>query len=351
MIELSVIVPIYNAEKFLGDFLDSLLGQVDDRVEVILVNDGSTDSSLEICASYGARFDNIFIKTIANSGSGMARNHGIEMARGRYLYFPDADDLMDPTAIDKILNLTSKSYDYIVFSYTQAYRDGTGEKEVVMVDKDLDGKDVRKSYHMYLPMSDHYLQGAPWNKVFKREIIMDNNVRYTSLKRHQDEAFIISYMSYVDSIRLSSEIIYTYFLNSSFDESLKFPVNYFDIRKELFHIFDENLKAWDTSEEAFVYQSFNFIRALSRIFMLTYSEKWAMDKDKRNSYFDQVLTDDLVTNQVEFLRSHMDQVFAILPNPSGAKKLYYKTFTSLVYKKNKTLLKLMAKLMYITKKG
>lgn len=351
MIKLSIIVPIYNAEKYLGNLMESIVDQITDEIEIILVNDGSTDRSLEICKAYEEKYTNIFVKTIENSGSGMARNHGIEMARGDYLYFPDSDDIMEKSAIKNILEETEKAYDYIVFSYIQAYRDGTGRKEVLMQDKQLDGPTCRKNYNKYLPMSDHYLQGAPWNKVFKRKIVMDNEVRYTSLKRHQDEAFIISYMSFVETIKVSSKPIYTYFLNSSFDESLKFPKNYFDIRKDLFYIFDDHLKSWDSSEKAFVYQAFNFIRALSRIFMLTYSEKWNMNKKERNTYFDQVLNDKLVVEEVGFLKKHMEEVFALLGQPSPIKKAYYKIFTSLVYKKNKTLLKLMAKLMYITKKG
>ena len=95
MSKISVIIPVYNAEKYLGQCLDSLIGQTFSDFEIICVNDGSNDSSLDILNNYADKCDKIKIINIENSGPGPARNKGLDIASGDYITFVDADDWVD----------------------------------------------------------------------------------------------------------------------------------------------------------------------------------------------------------------------------------------------------------------
>lgn len=347
--KLSIIIPVFNAEKYLRNLLDSIVFQMEENIELILVNDGSTDHSLTICKEYEKKFQNILVKDIENSGSGIARNVGIECSVGEYLYFPDSDDLLCKDAIQTILDCLKDNPDYIVFSYFQCYRSGKNKKLIKLENLNLDGKEIRKNYESHLMPSSKYLQGAPWNKVFKRKIIIKHNIRYPSLKRHQDDAFIITYVGFADKIRTTSKPIYIYYLNMSFDESLKFPKDYFEIRKELYFIFKKNLENWQSSRLALDYIGFSFLQTLKRMFMLTYSKKWNMQRSERDKYFDKILNDETIHDLLNKEAYYYDDVIKIIPNLSKIKILFYKGYLKLLKKKRKRLLKIMAYLLY--KKG
>ena len=100
---LSVIVPVYNAEVFLGACLDSLISQTYRPLEIILVNDGSTDSSLDICRTYAERYESVKVVTIKNSGAPAARNEGLKAAAGEYIGFADADDVLERDMLEYLV--------------------------------------------------------------------------------------------------------------------------------------------------------------------------------------------------------------------------------------------------------
>ena len=101
----SIIVPVYNAEIFLRDCIDSLLHQTMKNIEIILVNDGSTDRSLDIIKEYSEKHANIVYVNQENKGVCIARNAGINIARGEYIGWLDSDDMLKPNAIEALLKL------------------------------------------------------------------------------------------------------------------------------------------------------------------------------------------------------------------------------------------------------
>ena len=105
---ISVIVPIYNAENYLPACLDSLISQTYSPIEIILVNDGSTDSSLDICNSYAEKCESIKILDLENSGAPAARNEGLKAATGDYIGFADADDVLDPDMYEYMITEAEK---------------------------------------------------------------------------------------------------------------------------------------------------------------------------------------------------------------------------------------------------
>ena len=116
MIKISVIIPVYNAEKYLRECLDSVIGQALQDIEIICVDDGSTDSSLSVLQKYAAKDTRLKIVVQANQGAAAARNVGMAVAQGEYLAFLDADDLYCPEALQTAYACATKSNaDMVVF--------------------------------------------------------------------------------------------------------------------------------------------------------------------------------------------------------------------------------------------
>ena len=119
----SVIVPVYNVEKYLKKCVDSILSQSYQNIEVILINDGSLDGSGEICEAYAKKDERIKYITQNNSGLGKTRNRGIEEASGKYLLFVDSDDYIENTMIEKLYhNITESHADVASCGIYNVYR-------------------------------------------------------------------------------------------------------------------------------------------------------------------------------------------------------------------------------------
>lgn len=127
--KLSVIIPVYKAEKYLGECVDSVLAQTMDDSEIILVNDGSPDRSGEIMADYAARFpEKIRTLTLENGGQGRARNFGIDMARGEFMSFIDSDDYIEPDAFELMLGAAAENdADVVICDMEKRFDDGRRE--------------------------------------------------------------------------------------------------------------------------------------------------------------------------------------------------------------------------------
>lgn len=114
--KISVIIPVYNTEEYLKECIDSILNQTIDLFEVIIVDDGSTDGSLALINEYAENHSNIYVVSQQNSGLGAARNMGLKIARGEYIYFIDSDDILEKNALEYCYNLASKNkLDMLIF--------------------------------------------------------------------------------------------------------------------------------------------------------------------------------------------------------------------------------------------
>ena len=120
--DISVIIPVYNTEKYLSSCIDSIIGQTNVSFEIILVDDGSSDSSPSICDTYANKYDNIKVFHIKNSGPATARNKGFRVAQGEYVTFTDSDDKMEPQMLFKMISAGKEYHADIIFSGTPFFR-------------------------------------------------------------------------------------------------------------------------------------------------------------------------------------------------------------------------------------
>ena len=285
--KVSVIVPVYNMESSIENCVNSLIKQTHTNYEVILVDDGSKDDSLARCRSFERKNSNVIVYHTDNYGSGPARNYGIAHATGDYAYFPDADDYLEPDALAILVQMMEReSSDLIVFGYKSA--DAKGKTisiksyEAVSKDASLARRDYYDYYAMNKPFS---IQGAPWNKFFRLDIIKNYNIEYPALRRHQDEVFIARYVSYIQKITYVNRILYTYYVNNLSREWDKYPKDYIDTVIGLFEDRKKNILAWNPEDKRMrdvIYSEYmcNVIKAIELSFSPQYGFRSKSERQK-----------------------------------------------------------------------
>lgn len=182
---ISVVVPIYNTEKYLRECLDSIVNQTYKNLEILLINDGSTDSSLDICKEYEEKDNRIKIISQENQGLSGARNTGIDNSSADLLMFIDSDDVMLDTMIEELYNNLIEydadiSYCDFFYYYMDKENDFTQEENTTITTYSDQDKINLLFHDGYIPVQ--------WNKLFKREIFDD--IRYPLGKIHEDEYVI-----------------------------------------------------------------------------------------------------------------------------------------------------------------
>lgn len=209
MIKVSIVIPVYNASKYLRKTLDSVCNQTYKQWEALLIEDGSQDESGRICDEYSAcdaRFKTIHKK---NEGVGAARNLGITMATGEYLCFLDSDDQMKPTYLEIGLSKIGDA-DLLIFSFERwNYR----SDKMILTPANVIGKKNCQNYLYELKegrgLSEFFC--FPWNKFYRRSIIVDNHVTFpTDISLREDEIFAYRYLHFVTHLIAISDILIEY---------------------------------------------------------------------------------------------------------------------------------------------
>lgn len=199
----SVIVPVYNAEKYLEKTIDSILSQTYTDFELILVNDGSTDCSNQIIKKYVELDCRIKHVDGDNYGAPHARNVGIEIATGDYVVFFDADDTMNENALEELYHLiTHEQADMVIGSRTHIDENGVEIKRI-----------VEKAAKYSLPRDYDkimYIDQLPDNKMFRMSIIKQYRIRFSNLRIGQDLNFVLKYLSVSKLVAVTDSIVCNY---------------------------------------------------------------------------------------------------------------------------------------------
>ena len=192
--KVSVIIPVYNVEAYLRPCLDSITGQTLRDIEIICVNDGSTDSSLAILQEYAARDSRMQVRDQTNTGQGTARNRAIEQAKGEYVYFMDSDDILELEALEKLWQqCREQDLDTLFFSGKSFYE----SEELQIANPGFATAYRRKgSYEQVCTGPELFMQmkaqgdyyASPCLSLSRRALLMEQNVRF-ALDVHQDELY------------------------------------------------------------------------------------------------------------------------------------------------------------------
>ena len=207
---ISVIVPVYNVEKYLGKCLDSIIGQTYHNLEIILVNDGSTDSSESIMRRYALDDSRICCVSKEDEGVSSARNAGIQMAHGRYLLFVDADDYIEKDMIEILYYKMDDEVDIAACGYVSVddherrLTDRGSCQEAVSDDEIFDENSI---WEVYFQKSATYCV-VVWNKLFRRELL--EGMEFAMGRFHEDEFFFNSLIKKGFMMKCISRRLYCY---------------------------------------------------------------------------------------------------------------------------------------------
>ncbi len=210
MTKLSIVIPVYNVEYYIAQCLESILNQSFKDLEIICVNDGSTDNSLSVLQDYKAKYGRIIIIDKKNEGSGIARNAGLSIAKGEYVYYVDGDDWIEDNALEKIIVKADKLNTDILIFGGLSYYEGKGKNGGYSADKlpkeyfnkVFSSKDIKKDIFKF--------PSTAWTKLYRRDFLIKNNIKFQDIKAGQDQLPFFHSMIKAERIALLPENIYCY---------------------------------------------------------------------------------------------------------------------------------------------
>ena len=204
----SVIIPVYNASRYLAECVQSVLDQSYPHLEVLLVDDGSTDDSLSVCRQLSQEDNRVSVLSKQNGGASSARNWGLSQARGYWVVFVDSDDFVKRDYIQHLVEAACQSDVDFVISGLQYWDEITGSR----VDKSypsvtLKGKDLVLSFLQYRI----YENGGPISKLYKASILKENGISFNEKLHYAEDCdFMLKYIRHIGSLRFIAEVDYIY---------------------------------------------------------------------------------------------------------------------------------------------
>lgn len=208
----SIIIPVYNKEKYLNESISSAISQSYKQIEVIIINDGSTDGSEHIIEKWTKNDNRITYVKQENKGVSFARNLGIDLSKGEFIFFLDADDKIDKNAISDLINKTNGNrYDIIVANFIRVYSDKQVKKDSQLEKhysrEQLDDVQIKSKMFLYKGR----LLATACNKLYRREFLFENKIRFCKNVLAEDRLFNL--VCYVHGPEIFVTNIYSYYYN------------------------------------------------------------------------------------------------------------------------------------------
>ena len=285
--DISVIIPVYNIQQHLRECLDSVLGQSYPHLQVICVDDGSTDESPAILAEYAQKDPRVQVIRQQNAGPGAARNTGLEAAKGEYVIFLDSDDWFEPDFLAKMVDTAQREGADVAICRAVEFDTNSGRElpsEWMMKKQYLPGKLAFAPQEM----ADHLFQftyGMPWDKFYRRELLTSSRIRYPALKNSEDLAFVYPTLLAAKRIAVVDQVLIHHRINrmASVSNSRcgqpEAPYEAFQIVKEYL----EQHQLMDTYRRSFLNWAMEFLvwhisnmsqRDIQRQYLQTLRRQW-----------------------------------------------------------------------------
>ncbi|MCI6191164.1 MAG: glycosyltransferase [Clostridium sp.] len=279
----SIIIPVYNVEEYIEECLKSILNQTYKDIELLIVDDGSTDNSIKIIKRYESKFEKIKIFTQKNKGASEARNLALKYAIGEFILFIDSDDFLEPTMIEKMVNKAEKyNSDVTICGYCLYYSKDNVKNKIFTYGTEK--KDNLSPLEVVDMMLNYKLQGQPWNKLFKKDILINNKFAFESGRYIEDIFPIFKIILKSNNISFIDEPLYYYrqrITSSMNEKSKKLADDYFYAMYSIMkYIKKENIKVDKNS-----YIAFRTIVLSNFIAMYTDYKRDSVYKDFYNSEF------------------------------------------------------------------
>lgn len=301
-LNLSIIIPVYNTEKYLRECIDSILSQGMNSYEIIIINDGSTDGSEEIINEYVEKYQ--FIKYIfqENEGQGSARNKGINLALGKYIYFMDSDDILNTNLFSKVFSKTMNNDVDAMFFDGKSFIDNNYKNDKNIINKFSYTRN--KSYGLFESGEQIFVEFSrdkvtfisPCLYIVKASVYKDNNLYFPESIKHEDEVFTMKLFFYLSKVEHISEEVFlrrirenSTMTKKNYLDTFRFHVAVLERLDEFYHKFKFNNS---TAKEYFFKKNRNLFVIGLKLFDKVNGKK--TDEDyinlvligKKNHYFD-----------------------------------------------------------------
>lgn len=242
----SVIIPVYNVEKYINRCLKSILSQRYGDLEIIVIDNGSTDSSGSICDTYASEYSNISVYHIENHGVGSARNFGLSKARGEFIYFVDSDDYLVGNLFAEFEDKLTPDFDLLVFSYYNSFEQEMTEKnrtkKILPYNGSYDKYDFSKIFKD-LFLSD--MLYTVWNKFYRREFLIENNISFEKYELGEDVRFNLNAYRNVNKVYLSQDSYYVYVIGRKGSAMSSYNPKRLQYQLQELELVDSLLKDWN----------------------------------------------------------------------------------------------------------
>ena len=328
-VKISVIIAIYNVEKYLKKCLDSIVNQTLKDIEIILIDDGSSDSSLSICKEYAKNDKRIKIIIQENQGAAIARNKGIELATGDYLSIIDSDDYFDLQMLEKLYNKAVSNNLDITICHSQEINDLN--KEISDIEYSINKEYLpSKGIFNYKDLTKYIFNfciGWSWDKLYKRTFVIENNLKFQNLRSTNDLFFVFLSLVLADRISIIDDILVTHRLNrkNQLSETRELaPFCFIEaicaLQKEL-----QNKKIYSEVEQSFINFVVGFcawqVESIKKTFAKKVMKKLKNETfiklkifDKPETYFYNQSTRDFLTKLAPeryFYKNFLEKVFSL----------------------------------------
>ncbi|MEN8076854.1 glycosyltransferase [Clostridioides difficile] len=274
----SIIIPVYNCEIYIGKCIDSVINQSYENIEIIIINDGSLDKSEDIINRYVELDNRINYIEQENLGPSVARNNGIEKSTGDYIMFVDSDDNINKFYVEKLLKkILNKNYDIACCGYIDESKYG-----IINLNDFWNGNDSLDKEE-FISCVCNGVGGVLWGKVFKRETIIRNNIRMNpDLFMSEDLIFILEYCQYSNSFGVINENLYYYNRMNDNSISSNIDINYLENYVVLITKITELLSKLELSKETVKNMQGFKVQSLVYRVITSESNKYFKNKDKNN---------------------------------------------------------------------
>lgn len=225
----SIIVPVYNAEEYIGTCIESIQKQSYKNIEILLINDGSKDGSAEICDRYQREDDRIKVFHRENHGVSATRNYGIEHASGDFIQFVDADDSLEPDTVAENLRIVKETGAELVFFSFRYHIVDEGRIQDNAFSESFVGNAKEFFEKFFITLIDKELINPPWNKFIDCRLLKDGSVRFhENYSICEDMAFTAEILNKSNRIAFNPRMHYNYNLKSTGSLVFRFHENYFE---------------------------------------------------------------------------------------------------------------------------
>ena len=253
-IDLSIIVPVYNVENYLRRGLDSILLQPSSiTYEILLINDGSSDKSGAICDEYQSNFSNVFVSHIENNGVAEARNLGISLSKGNYLYFMDPDDFLSDNFFEKISSNLKQKWDVLSFGYNEIKEN----RNTVLSCRPhfythcgLLGKNEFRNEFIELFKTD--MMYNVWSRIYNKTFILKHDIRFPNKQIGEDTLFNFQVYRHLNTILFIDSILYNYIAGRSGSALTSFHPRRIEIQLDELQELQKLLKQFQIEDETLI---------------------------------------------------------------------------------------------------